>query len=153
MNLKNLLTLTIRTVDFNLAARQPELLEKLRKLTLNPRSGLNCELSRMLNDVKTRRVDCELLLAYRFRTLVGWGIFSKEDTHFVFPHSMNGFRSEYGRMFQVFVNPSHRRQGIASELFKKAQRLAGDEIICICPWDERSTGFYDRFPNVKTKWL
>ena len=153
MNIKNLLTLTIRTVDFNLAARQPELIAKLRALTLNSRSGLNVELNRMLRDVERRTVNCQLLLAYRFRTLVGWCIVSKESTHFIFPHTMDGFRKEDGRMFQVFVNPAYRRQGIASELFKKAQRLAGDETICVCPWDDRSRGFYEKFPNAKTKWI
>lgn len=153
MNLKNLLTLTIRTIDFNLVARQPVLLEKLRKLTLSPYSGLNHELNRMLEDVKQRSVDCQLLLAYRFRTLVGWAIISKETTHFRFSRSSEGFKSEYGRMFQVFIDPAYRRQGIASELFKKAQQMTGDETLCVCPWDERSEGFYSKFMDVKTKWL
>ncbi len=153
MNLKNLLTLTIRTVDFNLVARQPVLLANLRKLTLSPYSGLNCELDRMLEDVKQRSVDCQLLLAYRFRKLVAWGLLSKENTSFRFQRSKGGFRGEEGRMFQVFVDPSYRRQGIASELFKKAQQMVGDETLCVCPWDERSEGFYSNFSNVKTKWL
>lgn len=153
MNLKNLLTLTIRTVDFNLVARQPVLLEKLRKLTLSPYSGLNHELNRMLEDVKERSVDCQLLLAYRFRTLVGWGILSKETTKFRFSRSQVGFQSEHGKMFQVFIDPAYRRQGIATELFKKAQQMAGEDILHVCPWDERSEGFYSNFPNAKTKWL
>lgn len=153
MNLRNLLTLTIRTLDFNLVARQPALLAKLRKLTLNPYSGLNCELNRMLEDVKTRPVECQLILAYRFRTLVGWGILSKETTDFKFSRSLNGFKSQDGKLFQVFVEPSYRRQGIATEMFKKAQEIAGNETICVCPWDERSEGFYSKFPQVNTKWL
>lgn len=156
MNLRNFLTLTIRTLDFNLVARQPVLLAKLRKLTLNPYSGLNCELNRMLEDVKERSVDCQLILAYRFRTLVGWGILSKETTDFKFSRSLDGFRSEDGKLFQVFVDPAYRRQGIATELFKKAQELVGDEVICVCPWDERSESFYGRYlldPKIKTKWL
>ena len=100
-----------------------------------------------------RRVDCQLLLAYRFRTLVGWSILSKENTDFTFSHSANGFNAIDGRMFQVFVDPTYRKQGIASELFKKAQQLVGDETLCVCPWDDRSLGFYSKFPNVKTKWL
>jgi GNAT superfamily N-acetyltransferase len=153
MNLKNLLTLTIRTVDFNLVARQPILLAKLRKLTLNSSSGLNCELDRMLKDVEHRSVDCQLILAYRFRTLVGWAILSKETTNFHFHRSATGFRSDEGRMFQVYVDPSYRKQGIASEIYKKAQQMAGDEILCVCPWDDKSERLYNKFPNVKTKWL
>lgn len=153
MNLRNLLTLTVRTTDFNLVARQPELLSKLRKLTLNPYSGLNCELNRMLKDVEQRPVNCKVLLAYRFRTLVAWGILSKENTDFKFVNTYNGFRSEQGHLFQVFVHPTYRRQGIATELFKKAKELVGDETLCICPWDARSEGFYRQFPNVQTKCL
>ena len=153
MNLKNLLTLTIRTLDFNLVARQPELLAKLRKLTLNPYSGLNCELSRMLNDVEHRSVDCQVILAYRFRTLVGWAILSKENTDFHFSRSHTGFRADDGKMFQVFVDPAHRRQGIASEIYKKAQQLTNGEVLHVCPWDDRSTNFYTRLSNVQTKWL
>lgn len=153
MNLKNLLTLTVRTVDFSLVAKQPDLLAQLRKLTLDPCSGLNHELNRMLNDVKERSVDCKVLLAYRFSTLVGWAILSKEDTSFHFVNTGNGFSKELGRMFQVFVDPRYRRQGIASELYKEALKSVGDEVICVCPWDDKSYSFYNNFPNVNRKEL
>lgn len=153
MNLKNLLTLTVRTVDFNLVARQPELLAQLRKLTLSPYSGLNHELTRMLKDVEEREVKCKVLLAYRFRKLVGWAILSKETTHYNFSRSYEGFKSENGLMFQVFVDPSYRRQGIASEIYKTAQQMTNNEVLHVCPWDERSTNFYTRLTNVQTKWL
>jgi GNAT superfamily N-acetyltransferase len=153
MNLKNLLTLTVRVVDFNLVAHQPELLTQLRELTLSPYSGMNHELNRMLEDVKTRKVNCNVLLAYRFRTLVGWGILSKETTHFNFSRSFEGFNAENGMMFQVFVDPSYRRQGIASEIYKKAQQMANSELLHVCPWDERSVNFYTRSTTVSTKWL
>lgn len=153
MNLKNLLTLTVRTVDFNLVARQPELLIQLRKLTLSPYSGLNHELNRMLEDVETRSVNCQVLLAYRFRKLVGWGILSKETTQYTFSRSYEGFNAENGMMFQVFVDPTYRRQGIASEIYKKAQQLSNTEILHVCPWDQRSTSFYLKTSQVQTKWL
>jgi len=153
MNIKNLLTLTVRTVDFNLVAKQPELLVQLRKLTLSPYSGLNYELNRMLEDVKTREVRCQVLLAYRFRKLVGWAILSKETTQYNFSRSFDGFKAENGMMFQVFVDPTYRRQGIASEIYKKAQHLANNELLHVCPWDERSTNFYARHTTTATKWL
>lgn len=153
MSLKNLLTLTVRTMDFNLVAHQPELLAELRKLTLSPYSGLNHELNRMLEDVKEREVKCQVLLAYRFRKLVGWAILSKETTHYNFSRSFEGFKAENGVMFQVFVDPSYRRQGIASEIYKKAQQLTNNETLHVCPWDEKSTNFYTRFSSVPTKWL
>src|SRR5260221_12480401 len=153
MNIKNLLTLTVRIVDFNLVARQPELLDELRKLTLSPYSGLNHELTRMLKDAKEREVKCQVLLAYRFRKLVGWAILSKETTQFSFSRSYEGFKAENGVMFQVFVDPSHRREGIASEIYKKAQQLTNNELLHVCPWDEKSTNFYTRTSKVQTKLL
>jgi GNAT superfamily N-acetyltransferase len=107
----------------------------------------------MLEDVKTRSVNCQVLLAYRFRKLVGWGILSKETTHYSFSRSYEGFKSENGMMFQVFVDPSYRRQGIASEIYKKAQQLTNNETLHVCPWDDRSTNFYIRSSRVQTKWL
>ena len=153
MSLKNLLTLTVRTMDFNLVARQPELLNKLRKLTLDPYSGLNHELNRMLDDAKNRNVNCTVILAYRFSTLVGWAIVSKETTTYNFMRSGNGFNSEQGLLFQVYVDPAYRRQGIASEIYKKALHLANSDVLHVCPWDDRSTHFYSKFENTNTKWL
>ena len=153
MNLKNLLTLTVRAVDFNLVARQPELLAELRKLTLSPYSGMNHELNRMLEDAETRKVNCTVLLAYRFRKLVGWAILSKETTQFHFSRSFEGFNAENGMMFQIFVDPSYRRQGIASEIYKKAQQMVNNELLHVCPWDERSSNFYAKSTTISTKWL
>jgi GNAT superfamily N-acetyltransferase len=153
MNLKNLLTLTVRVQDFNVVAHQPDLLSKLRELTLSPYSGLNCELNRMLSDIETRPVNCQVLLGYRFRKLVAWGILSKETTDFHFAHSSQGFNADEGLLFQVFVDPSFRRQGIASELYKKAQQLTNGQVLHVCPWDERSVGFYTKFSDVEVKWL
>ena len=153
MTIKNMLTLTVRQVDFNVVAQQPELLAKLRVLTLSPDSGLNHELNRMLEDIKTRPVKCQVLLAYRISTLVGWAIVSKETTEYNFMRSATGFNAENGVMFQVYVDPAYRRQGIATEMYKKAQQLANDEVLHICPWDDRSTNFYTKFENVNTKWL
>lgn len=153
MNLRNLLTLTVRTMDFDLVAKQPELVRKLRKLTLDPYSGLNHELTQMLTAAETRSVQCKVILAYRFRKLVGWAILSKETTTYRFSRSPTGFNAEHGVLFQVYVDPEYRRQGIASEIYKKAQALANRELIHVCPWDSRSHYFYENFPTVQTKSL
>jgi GNAT superfamily N-acetyltransferase len=142
MNLRNLLTLTIQRLSFNLVAQRPGLVEELRKLTIEPFSGMNHELNWMLREAKEREIDCDIFLAYRSQSLVGWALLSKEDTDFVFANSYEPFRSENGWLFQVFIDPDHRRQGIASELLKRAQNLIGDGTLCICPWDEVSRGFY-----------
>jgi ribosomal protein S18 acetylase RimI-like enzyme len=151
MNLKNWLTLTIRVRDFNLVAQQPLLLAKLRKLTIVPGSGLNYELDRMTKAAKERFVDCQIIMAYRLNNLVGWAILSREDTDFVFSWERDGFKGEEGCMFQVYVDPDYRRQGIASEIYKEAQKLAVDEVIHVSPWSDESEMFYDSFQNVNRK--
>lgn len=151
MNLRNWLTLTIRVVDFNLVAKQPDLLAKLRELTLAPHSGLNFELNRMLKDAKERTVNCKVLLAYRFSDLVAWAICSKEDSEFVFCDAENKFRGTNGWLFQVFVKETHRRQGIASELYKTAINLVGSDTLFVCPWDNKSYHFYSTFPDTNRK--
>jgi GNAT superfamily N-acetyltransferase len=153
MNLKNWLTLTIRTVDFNLVAQQPRLVEKLRELTIAPYSGLNYELTRMLKDAEERTVNCKILLAYRFDKLIAWGILSKEDTNFDFVNSDTGFKVEDGHLFQVFVDPNYRKQGIASELFQVAKKLVGNEVLCVCPHDRKSTDFYTKHSITNMKYL
>lgn len=150
MNIRNWLTLTIRVLDFNLVAKQPDLLVKLRKLTLSPSSGLNHELDHMEVNAKVRAVNAKIILASRFNNLVGWGLLSKEDSNFNFPATYDHFRSANGHLFQVFVNPEYRRQGIASEIFKKANDLVGDEVVHICPWDNAGYHFYSKF-NVNKK--
>jgi hypothetical protein len=109
-NLRNLLTLTIRQVDFTLVAKQPELVSKLRELTLGPRSGMNNELDWMLPAVEEgRSINCQILLAYRSKDLVGWALLSKEDTDFYFSGTGNSYQSIDGWLFEVFVSPDHRR--------------------------------------------
>ena len=153
MNLKNWLTLTIRTIDFNLVAQQPKLVEKLRELTLAPYSGLNYEMNRMLQDAKERTVNCKILLAYRFDKLIAWGILSKEDTDFNFINADSGFKGEEGQLFQVFVDHNYRKQGIATELFKVAKKLVGDDVLCVCPHDRKSTDFYTKHSITNMKYL
>lgn len=153
MNIKNLLGLTVRAMDFNMVARQPELVASLRRLTLDPDSGLNFELDRMLLDAQTRFVNCQVILANRFGELVGWAILSKETTDYNFMRSGDGFNSESGVLFQVYIDPPFRRQGIASEIYKKARELSEGEVLHVCPWDYGSTVFFEQFEDENTKWL
>lgn len=152
MNLKNLLTLSIRVEDFNSVAEKPELVAKLRKLTLHSYSGMNHELNWMLREAKNRKINCKILTGFRSRKLVSWALLSKEDTNFSFRNSPDGFRSTDGSMFQVYVHPDYRRQGIASELLKVARRKANGRL-CVCPHDFKSEKFYANFQNYNAKEL
>lgn len=134
-------------------ANQPELLKQLRKLTLHPYSGLNRELDNLLKLVAQRPVHAQVMLAYRQRKLVGWALLSKEDSAMRFAHTGEHYRASDGMLFEVYIHPDHRRQGIASELMKVARRKTGASRLCVAPWDERSTGFYSKFMHYRAKWL
>lgn len=135
--------LTIRCVDFNIVVKKPALLKNLRALTLNPFSGMNYELSSLENLSKIRPVKCEVLLAYIDNKLIGWSLLSREESNYSFPH--HKFRTGDGILFEIFIDPLYRRQGIATKLIKIARRKSGGDRLCIAPWDFGSTRFYEKF--------
>lgn len=151
MNLRNLLTLTIRAEDYNLAAERLGFLARLRRLTLNPYSGMNYELNNFERIRKQRRVACQVLTAYRSGELVGWAMMSKEPTDYGFNNSPNGFHPKDGILFEIFIHPNFRHQGIGSELIKVARRKAHGSRLCICPHDSISRRFYVNFENFGNK--
>jgi len=143
------MTLNIRVLPFNDVVKRPALLKKLRQLTIYPYSGMNYELNRMERDAKRREVQCKILLAYQGRKLVGWGMLSKETSDFQFANTNLGFDTSQGTLFEIYVDPTHRRQGIGSELMKVARRKAGSSRLCICPHDYASEQFYSNFERYK----
>src|SRR5208283_3590077 len=104
MNLKNLLTLTIRVQDFNLVAEKPDFIKKIRKLTINPHSGMNSELDNFEKLAKYRNVNVKVLTAFRSKELVAWALLSKEPSTFWFTN-VDGFEPHWGQLFQVYVHP------------------------------------------------
>ena len=154
MNLKNLLTLTIRVEDYTLVANKPGMIEKLRELTIAPYSGMNHELTSFESISRYRQVNCQILTAYRRGELVGWALLSKEKSDFYFPNASEGFEpTRDGVMFQVFIHPNHRREGIASELLKVARRKVSGDRLAICPHDSPSINFYGNFTHYNHKML
>ena len=149
MNLTKLFTLRIHTEKFDDVAKKPELINRLRSLTLHPGSGMNYELNHMLQSAKTRSVNAKCLLAYYNRELVGWALLSREQSNFIFTHSWSGYNPNQGTLLQVFVNPDLRRKGIGSALVKAARKKAGPSQLCVCPWDNRSKKFYQNFEHYK----
>jgi GNAT superfamily N-acetyltransferase len=145
--LKNLLSLTVRVEDFNLVAQKPDLLKKLRSLTLHCNSGMNHELNQMLRIINTRPVQCKIIMAFSDRQMVGWALLSREKSDFCFTRSYSGFDPKQGALFQVYVDPKHRRKGIASHLLKVARKRTGATPLCVCPHDYSSDSFYEKFDH------
>lgn len=149
MNLTDLFSLKIRTEDFNTVIAKPELLKKLRNLTLHPGSGLNYEINNLIKSSKTRSVNAKALLAYHKRELVGWALMSREKSDFYFQNTYDGYEPSKGTLFEVYVHPDFRRRGIGASLMKAARKKAGAMRLCVCPWDYQSTRFYQNFDHYK----
>jgi GNAT superfamily N-acetyltransferase len=151
--MKTLATLTIRVQNYSVVATKPELMKKLRKLTIDSYSGMNRELNNFEKIIHTRKVDCQILLAYRSRVLAGWALLSREPSNFNFPNTGRGFDPIDGVLFEVFIDTSYRKQGIGTELLKVARRKANGKRLCICPWDGPSDAFFYKFRKINAKEL
>jgi len=147
------LTFSTKIVDFNKIANHPEMIRKLRGLTLHSHSGMNCELNNLMKLSKARKVNSEIFLAFVKTQLVGWALYSNESSKVVFTSYDDGdqFNSGYGSLFQIFIDPKFRKMGIGTELVKIAAKKSNNRKICICPWDNLSTKFFSKFNNLKMK--
>lgn len=139
----------LKVKNFNEAALDPILLKQLRKLTLFKYSGMNFELNRLEKDAAFRRVDCQVLLAYKYEKLVGWALYSKENSNFYFCSNNSKYENQNGILFEVFVDEKWRRMGIGTELLRLARRKARGIPLCIDPWDDQSQKFYHSMPKLK----
>lgn len=145
----DLLSLKIKTENFDIVAKKPTLLKKLRHLTLHPRSGMNFELNHLIKSAATRNVNAKVILAYYKRELVGWALLSREKSEFTFPETYDNFNPARGTLFEVYVDPSYRKQGIGAALLKAGRQRAGSMKLCVAPWDYTSTRFYQNFDHYK----
>lgn len=151
-------SVSIRVKDFNEVVKDDKLLKSLRKLTLVFSSGLKKEVDNLVEISKSRPVRAYALLAYKQvklgtnPKLVGWSLLSKEKSVMCFGRRHNFFHSTDGYLFEVYIKPSYRRQGIATELFRIAKRKAKPYQLCVAPWDVASTKFFNNFKHI-TLWL
>lgn len=150
--INNFLTLTIKVYDYSAIADNAEFIRGLRALTLDSLSGMNYELNNFARlHREGRQVNAKIITASRNEEMVGWAFVSKEPSLFMFSNSEGGFDPLDGGLFQVYVRPSNRRQGIASELLKTANKLQAGDRLCVCPWDETSDYFYRKHEQLNAK--
>lgn len=145
-------SLSIEIHDFNSISQNHFLLKEMRRLTLCSNSGMNFELNHLERSSKNRVVKCKIICAFKSKKLVGWALLSKEKTDFAFYNSSyrDKFKPEHGTLFEIFIDPACRRQGIASKIFKCALRKTNGPL-CISPWDNASSSFYDKFRDSKIR--
>jgi len=142
--INNLYSLNVKMISYAEASKDQSLIPQLRKLTLYPRSGMNYELNRFEVISEYREINASIILSYYQQKLVGWALYSKEPTDFLFPkhdeYSPNG-----SVLFEVFVCPEYRKMGIGSEMIKIAKKKAFPEKLSVSAWDNKSIKFYNRF--------
>lgn len=144
--------LIIRAYHFGMVAQNPDLMKTLYSLTLyggNSQSGSTYELDQLTAISKKRVAKARILTASRDKEIVGWSLLSREPSKY-----MNRFQDTewfnpliHGTLFEVYVKPSHRRTGIATELLKVARRKAQPHPLCFVPWDYTSREFYKNFKH------
>lgn len=150
INLKSYLQVKLVVKDFNNIMTNPNLLKKLRTLTLNPGSGMSNELNNFTWIVKERPVNAKAILAYKKEELIGWALLSKEPSAYCFNFQL-GFTPADGTMLQIYVLPEHRRTGVGSRLIRRAKQQSGQSTLCIVPWNPTSEAFYKNFKHYKHK--
>jgi GNAT superfamily N-acetyltransferase len=101
---------------------------KLRTLTLGGVMGLFfMGDSLMLEWLRNPPKDDRVVLAVQGRKIIGWAMFGQED----YMNSM---------IFQVFVAPKFRRQGVGRHLVFRCRKVWGKQPGQI--WSEESAAFY-----------
>lgn len=147
---KNDVKFTILTQSFNEVFLNKKLMLLLRGLTLTEDSGLNHELSSLEKISLNREAKAKIFIARTGSQIIGWAILSREYSRFPFPNGTNFFKPEYGSLFELFVSPQYRRQGVGTALFKEARKNAGPYQIGVCPWDKKSQLFFKKLNKYKT---
>lgn len=142
----NIGDLKLETHDYNNIYKNPSLMCRLRDLTLHTDSGMNYELNSLSRMASLRQVDCRVLTASHVSEVLGWALLSRERSNFCFPRQF-GYDPEDGVLFEVFVDPRHRRKGIGSELLKLGAKKASPHPLCIVPHDVCSQAFYENFEH------
>src|SRR5574337_1150490 len=128
----------IDTFKFNDIAENVNLLNKLRSLTVAPYSVMNHERMHLESKAdQNEYVDCDILVAKINKKLVASARLSREPSNFLFLNT-DGYQPSQGALFQVFVDPEYRRQGIGSKLIEKAKQMSLNSALCIAPWDYAS---------------
>jgi GNAT superfamily N-acetyltransferase len=151
--------LYIKKMEYSEAFRNKSLMLSLRKLTLNQYSGLNKEMNNLESLLRDgRKIDAKVLLAYKDDRLVGWALMSREESawHYAFYNGkgvacQKRFNAGHGILFEIFVHPDYRRQGIASRIIKKAKLIANGTRLCVIPWNDVSLDFYKNFKEIGVK--
>lgn len=142
---------TYEVIDYNQIGKNSDFLKRLKELTLEPYSVMNCELRNLATISQSRKVKAKIIVAktiahnHPINSIVAWALLSNEDSDYYFASSQSKFTKDKGKLFQVYVKESYRRLGIASDIIKLARRHCGKAKICICPWDFKSIRFFTKF--------
>ncbi len=127
----------VRTFEISEVLANPYLETTLRALSLGSTAGMNTQLNYFKEYIKSRPVNAKAIVAQTGERAIGWALYSKEGTN---RHAL--YDPAQGVLVYMYVLPTWRCMGIGSSLLNECRNLAGDEALCVCPWDDRSCGFY-----------
>src|SRR5271165_3236661 len=124
--MSNYLDFKLSIVEMDDIVSSPNLLDRLRELTLMPSSGMNCALtlySHMYN-ANGKSIDALAILAkVPNNNIIGWSLFTYESDGLNFLPAKNNVCSH------TYVHPEYRKYGVGGKLFLKAIDLAGNNTI------------------------
>ena len=130
--------LSLKTFEMDEVLKDDAFVARLRQLSLGGFSGMNVALNAFIAEKDNRHIDAKAIVAYmvdkhglgeNLSNARGWALWTKDE-------STDRFRKKSGIIFQVYVESSYRRQGIASKLLKKAVALSGNEPTMVYWHDE-----------------
>lgn len=127
----------IKVFDMNHVLNNPELEFMLRELSLGYNAGMSTQLNRFKSIIAERPVDARAVVGYLGQDAVGWALSSKEGTN---RHAQ--YDPSLGVLIYIFVNLKFRRMGVGSAILNECRKIAGEEKLCVCPWDEQAAEFY-----------
>lgn len=128
--------LDVRVYEMDHILRTPDLLSKIRSLTLNSYSGMNKALNAFQEEMQFRSIRAKAITGYFFNDMICWALFAQDEKADI--HAFNG----EGICFQLYVLPTFRRRGFGTQLLSVATVLAGQEKLKV--YDDNSPEFFHR---------
>ena len=148
-----------KTIPLSEVFANSKLHRQLRKLTLDHWSGMNYELNYLERTNEIRSIDAKAILALVDDKIAGWALLSNEDgANCVYESNhlgigLTSYKAFQGSLFEIYIDRSHRKQGVGTAILKKAKRLTPRKKLVVVPWDTASRKFYTKSGGNKVYYL
>lgn len=131
--------LYIQIFEFDNIIKDDIFISKLKNLTLGYGGGMMTQITRFQKmKANNQSINARAVVGYLGDKPIAWALFSKEETM----TTSTSFIPEDGFLVYIFTDFSYRRNGFGSKILTKCKELAGNEKLCICPWDKNAALFF-----------